>query len=382
MDRERLADLGLRLSRRARRRAAERPARLRRAQELQRATIAFQKLAGLLPERFSYSPETVGGLERIGGAFDYRHRQVVLVRGSIDSRAELEYTLAHELTHALEAQRFHLRLRALTKPGERASVSRALIEGTATLVQYLYSRRYLHDRVPVRQRLSGLASLIAAGPAPYAMNAEATFDYVDGGLFARSLERRAGGWRLVNRALAHHPKQSRDVLHPARWPPSRLTRPVRLGVGPLLGSDWRLVGHGPAGEKDALAILLAGIEEEARSGSAGWNGGRFEVWRPLEHHTSCERPCLSEDVGVIGFRWRERSDSEQFAIAVPAYVIIGLRGERVDDRTWQPLDGGYLSLGTTRHGSALAFAPSAELAGELAQRAAQTAGTRQPGNRP
>jgi hypothetical protein len=65
MSATRLAALGLRLSRHARRRTAA--SRLRRARRLERATIAFQKLAGLLPDEFSYSPDTSAGLEQIGG---------------------------------------------------------------------------------------------------------------------------------------------------------------------------------------------------------------------------------------------------------------------------------------------------------------------------
>ncbi len=181
------------------------------------------------------------GIDRVGGAYDYSRGRLLIVPRLIQTRQQLDYTIAHELTHALEAQRFRLGLARLDDPSERERTRRAVIEGTATFVQDLYRQRYLHDEVPIAQRLEGMRSVIAAAPGAYAVNAQAVFDYADGARFIRSLYRRAGGWRLVDRALEKPPTRSTQVLHPRTWPARITVSPIRLHVAPLLrpgGGRW------------------------------------------------------------------------------------------------------------------------------------------------
>jgi hypothetical protein len=369
----RLAALGRRLARHERRRVDLSRARVRRADRLERASVDFDQLAGLLPPEFSFGPDTKGGLDRVGGAFDYSKGRIIIVPELIETRDQLDYTLAHELAHALENEHFKLRLATLSDPSERSGVRRAVIEGTATFVQDLYRQRYLHDQVPVAQRLEGMRSVIGTGPGAYAINAQTIFDYVDGALFVRDLYRRAGGWRLVNRALKEPPRRSTQILHPRTWPAPVTAPPIHLGITPLLAADWEPVGGGAADEERALVILLAGtIATEAASGAAGWDGGRFAVWRPGSRAEDCSPDCAAGDVGVIAFRWRHRHDAEQFALAVPAYMLAGLFAERVGERIWK-LSDAYAALGTATRGSALAFAPTGELAQRLSQTAARNA---------
>jgi hypothetical protein len=377
MGEARLAAVGRSITRRNRRRASMHPSRLHASRRLERASIEFAQVAGLLPPEFGLGPDSrATGLDRIGGAFDFPRNRIIIVPTAIQTRLQLNYTLAHELTHALEDQHFGLHLGRLTAPGEAAEVRRAVTEGTATFVQNLYRRRYLDDSIPLRDRLEGMRSVIAAGPAPYAVSAQAIFDYVDGGLFVSSLHRRAGDFRLVNRALRDPPTRSDQILHPGTWPGGGGGAGlVRLGVARLLQPDWRPLGGGVAGEEQALSILLAGaIPIEASVGASGWTGGRFAVWRSRTPPEGCDAGCASQrdEVGVVAFRWRHRSDQRQFALAVPAYTMLQLIGQPEGSRKWK-IATGYVALGTAPRGSALAFAPTASLARELAQQAATRA---------
>jgi hypothetical protein len=373
MDGGQLAALGRRLGRRAAARTVPDPARRRRQRRLERASIGFDQLAGLLPPELTFGPDTTGGLDRIGGAYDWGHGRIVLLPDLIATHDQLVYTLAHELTHALEDQNFHLDLAGLTAPGEATAVRRAVVEGTATFVQNRYRHAYLGDQVPIGERLDGMRSVIAAGPAPYAIDARAVFDYADGGLFVRSLWHREQGWRLVNRALRHPPRDSRQVLHPRTWPPPRPVDRVRLGVGGLLHGAWRQVGGGTAGEEQALVILLAGsIPSSAGPGASGWMGGRYALWRPRGDRQECAPGCATGDVGVVAFRWRGRNDAGEFGVAVPAYMIIGLLAEKLGQRSWK-LSDGYAALASGSRSSGLAFAPEPRLARALARQAAASA---------
>jgi hypothetical protein len=371
-----LAALGRRLSLGLARRTSRRPAQLRRTERLERARTGFQRLAGILPEEPGSDATARGPMERIGGAYDYPRNRVILVQGAITTRRELQLVLAHELTHALEDQHFRLRLPASIGPTQKAQARRALIEGTATFVAARYASRYLSDQVPVEQRLAGQRSIFGAGGStPYAVRAANIFDYVEGALFVLGLHRRANGWSAVNRALRHAPTRSQQILHPRDPRRSPAPRPVRLDLSHLLDAEWRLVGGGPAGEQDALAILGQGaFEVQASVGAAGWAGGRFELWRARDDPTACEG-CAGGEVGVVGFRWRERLDAWQFARAFFAYMVLGRLGERLGPRSWQ-LSDGFASPGRARRASAIAFAPTEELARTVARSAARQAAGR------
>jgi hypothetical protein len=378
MGEHRLATVGTRIAERERQRARRHPSQLRANRRLERASIELDQLAGLLPAESGFGPDTrTTGLDRIGGAFDFPRNRIIIVPTLIATGVQLHYTLAHELTHALEDQHFNLHLGRLTSPTESSEVRRAVIEGSATFVQDLYRHRYLHDNVAVGRRIDAMRSVIGAQQTPYAINAEAIFDYVEGGLFVRYLYRRAGDFRIVNRVLRRPPRRSDQILHPRSWPQGgNADTRVRLGAAKLFGPRWRRVGGGTAGEERALAILLAGaFGTQANLGASGWAGGRFAVWRPREAGGDCTADCVDGSAGVIAFRWRHHDDAEQFALGVPAYMTLGLLAGNIrPSRLWE-LGDGYAALGTAARASALAFAPRAKLALSLSRRAAASAAT-------
>jgi hypothetical protein len=369
-----LAAFGRRLAEASSRRARGHPLRLRRPRRLERARIGFEQLAGMLPEQPASDATARGPIEATDAAYDYVHDRILLVQRAIETRRELQLVLAHELTHALEDQHFPLRLGTSSGLSERAQSNRALIEGTATFVAARYANRYLNDRVPVEQRLAGQRSVFAAGGStPYAVKAANIFDYVDGALFVDGLHRH--GWRPVNRALRHSPTRTEQILHPRSWRRAKPPQPVHLDLRHLLGSGWQLVGGGPAGEQDVVAILGQGaFGVEASEAGAGWAGGRFELWHGADDPAGCEG-CAGSEIGAVAFRWRHRLDAWQFGRAFFAYMLAGRLGERNDPRTWE-LSDGFASLGSTPRSSAIAFAPTEELARSVARSSARQAAER------
>jgi hypothetical protein len=362
-----LAGLGQRLNRGLVRRMRKDPGRLASTRRLERVRTGFGRLAGILPDQAASDVTARGPSEQIGAAYDYRGKRIILVQGATQTRRELQLVLAHELTHALEDQHFALHLPASVGPTQSAQARRALIEGTATFVAARYARLYLSDHVPVEQRLAGQRSLYGAGGStPYAAKAVTIFDYVDGALFVRGLH--LHGWRPVNRALRRPPTRTEQILHPRGWRRDSAPRPVRFALNPLLGGDWRLVGGGPAGEQDALAVLGKGApDSEAKPGAAGWAGGRLQLWRARGEAGDCEG-CPTGDIGVVGFRWHGRLDTWQFSRAFFAYMLVGRLGERIGPRTWH-LEDEFASLRNARRASAIAFAPTQHLATTVAQSA-------------
>ena len=351
------------------------PALARRERRLTRARLGLQRLAGLAP--LPTATEASGGrasAEQIGGAYDYSTHSILLVNRTMATRRQLHLVLAHELVHALEDQRFRLRLATARGPSEAQQVRRALIEGTATVVAALYDHRYQQSNLSARLAVSSQQSILSAGgETPFADKASTIFDYVSGPLFVADLYRRARQtWRLVNRALRDPPALSRNVLGPASWPAGASPPPVPLvGVRPA-GQRWRLVGGGVAGEEMLLSILSSGAPARfAQQAAAGWRDGRFAVW--WRRGRGCPLGCQTDTAGVLAVRLRDHPAVARVAEAYFDYALLALLGERIGERTWRVGDA-YVALGTARRSAAIAFAPSKRRVRLLALAAALDAG--------
>jgi hypothetical protein len=368
-----LAALGRRL-----RRGAQATVGSRQSSRVLHAKVGFLELAGLYPSdlAFERTPKTVA--EPIDGAYDYSTNRVILVRGRLESRREVELTLAHELTHALEDQNFALHLRSVAaRQSEAADAREALIEGTATYVEARYLRHQLGDRVSIPSRLSSSGIVISAEDEPPAIRARHVVEYVQGALFVRQLRLR-GGWPLVNRALRHPPRTTSQVFHPASWPRGGPGERVGVGAEQVLEPGWRQVGGGVAGEDDVRFMLVLGTAQHAAIAAAhGWRGGRFELWRMGAASADCQVACPERDVAVMGLRWRSDLDPVEFYDAASTYLALGRVARRDDSGLWG-LTNGFAAIASAQRASGLAFAPSGELAQALAQRAARRASAPPP----
>ncbi len=334
----------------------------------------FDTVTGLLPSRDETDSSARGASEQIGGAYDFIHHRVVVVDRVAQSRHQLALVLAHELTHALEDQHFALHIATSRGEGQSAQVRRALTEGTATFVAAVYDGRYLRNRLPLSVRIGGQRSVFAAGGStPFAVKANTIFDYVDGPLFVQHLYRRGGeSWRQVNAAIRRPPHVTRDVLEPRVWPNGPPPQPVGLDLGPALPSGSTLVGSAPAGEQDIRTLFSAGAPDlTVATAAAGWQGGRFEVWRLPGG--SCDGPCPSDDVAVAAFRLSARGDVPEFATAFLDYALLGRLGQQVNGHTWDFEGGGTGSIASWGRSVAIAYAPDSGLAQALARRAARGA---------
>jgi hypothetical protein len=252
--------------------------------------------------------------EGVAGYYDPRTKKLRTVSGAATGTRVLEETvLAHELTHALEDQRFGLLDEAdrLDADSDRSLAQLALVEGSATTVMQLYMARYFS----AEEALAGtLASAFAdTGDMPPFLEAQTVFPYIDGMRFVQSLRERGGGsWALVDTAERFRPPASTEqVLHPDRYIDVDQPRPVRLRVGP--GPGWKRAAAGTWGElqtREMLAAAGGGGEAEA---AAGWGGDRWELWRS----------AAGGDLLVMRWRWDTPRDEREFATRLRAWVRDG-----------------------------------------------------------
>lgn len=175
----------------------------------------------------------------------------------------------HELTHALQDQRFHAaeRERKLLKDSDAQLAYHALLEGEASLVMLAWvleqSGQTLDDVLKSDETFSWLQAAVAGGDAmvdsstPRYFLDSMKFPYFEGIKLVATAYRR-GGWKAVDRMHQNPPRSSREVFHPAEYfsriegtdraepafeSKRRRSEPVALTVEHLGEFHWRfLVG--------------------------------------------------------------------------------------------------------------------------------------------
>jgi hypothetical protein len=231
----------------------------------------------------------------VAGYYDPRSKRLRIVTGAATgSRVLQEVTLAHELAHSLEDQRFGLSPEEASND-DRALARLALIEGSATLVMERYLLRYFS----AEEALAGvLGSAFSTGPdLPPFLQAQLLFPYTGGMAFVQSLLQRAGGrWALVDLADRVRPPDSTEqVLHPEKY--LRVEEPLPVSLAVRLGAGWRRSAAGVWGEWATSEL----VGEDA---AAGWGGDRYELWQGP-----------GGDVLAMRWRWDTRRDAREFAVA-------------------------------------------------------------------
>ena len=287
----------------------------------------------------------------------------------------VEQILVHELTHALDHQRFGLDEPGPTRSSEADEAVRALDEGSASFVEQLFVDRHSDGRPSSTQMLAEQYHTYDPDTYAHVDGAAVALPYLLGVRFVSTLHRR-GGWNLVNEAFHHPPTTMGQIAHPLRWlRGDDYTRPTMIKPEP--SSRWRSLGFGPFGEVDTNLLLQASFTpHSSRQAAEGLDSGRWTVWRTRSAPTTCEIPCPEHTVAAIAWRWENRQEFEQFARAGHGILELGLDAPRLNDMVWR-VDGGYASIAgrlpggrTMQPGIAptwvMAFTPTARLARRIA----------------
>ena len=166
----------------------------------------------------------------VAGYYDPRTKRMRIVRGAQTENQVLnEITISHELTHALEDQRFKLDLEDTSGSDDAALANLALVEGSATAVMFTYAERHFS----AEQTLGGLLSSLGAdtGDLPPFIEAQLIFPYIRGQQFVQRLYETGGGnWSLVNSAYRFRPPASSEqIMHPDKY--LQVEQPERVPAG-------------------------------------------------------------------------------------------------------------------------------------------------------
>jgi hypothetical protein len=265
--------------------------------------LALQ-LFGFVPTEFDYEAAEYQLLQdQLAGYYEPADGTMYMASDLADEEAEA--TLAHELVHALQDQRWDLQSRSRYRPGdgdESEAVS-ALAEGDATSAMFdvMLERAApgsgktavdLPDEVFAQQIREGMNQ----GPgatAPHVMRASLAAPYIYGTLFVHALRRR-GGWPAVDRAWDAAPVTSEQVMHPEKWLAHEAAINVRAPTFAALGEGWQVADEDTEGEMGTRIAFEEWMDAKTAAGcSAGWGG---------------DRGVLVENGDRAAFAWRLRYD--------------------------------------------------------------------------
>jgi hypothetical protein len=253
---------------------------------------------------------------QVAGFYNPQNGELVF-RSGADLGVTERFTLAHELTHAIDDQHFDLRrLDTLASQCRDEEVQAALgaIEGSAQHFATLLLTSYPPSLEDVAAGVGDMLSeaLLAPAGVPPFVTSLLLFPYSSGQSFVGSLER-ASGPPDVNAALRTWPPTTEQILHPDRYPTDRPT-PVEVpDLGGALGSDWRDLDVMQIGEEwlnEMLALRLDG--STADEAASGWDGGGYWAW-------------ANGAAAVVVMRtvWDTPADAASFADALDRWLAAG-----------------------------------------------------------
>ncbi len=288
----------------------------------QRTEERLLELLGLLPPDARLRDLVGTALTgEVAGYYIPRSDTLALVRGAGLGGLLAEVALAHELTHALEDQRFGIEPHGASGfLRDRSVAESALHEGTATLVMvdYVALSQGLGRQLPadlrrrVLDELRGVA-LPASSGLPRYVREGLVFPYAAGARFVNRIQGR-GGWAAVDRAFGRDaPVSSEQLIHPGKYEAGE--RPVRVRLGGYraeLPEGARVAARGDLGEFDTAQFLRDGNgRRRSEEAAAGWGGSTFELWRLPG----------GGDVLAMGWAWDTPSGTpSEFAAAARATV--------------------------------------------------------------
>lgn len=274
-----------------------------------RRTKAWSTI-GVLPEGTGLREALLSfGEGGIVGFYDPATGELVYI-GSGDLGFSETFTLAHELTHAIDDQHFDLtRLDPLVNGCRDEEFMAALgaVEGSA---QFFATEVLREFPAPVgSDELDVAGDLSALDDVPPFLLALQLWPYNYGHGFIIAMERR-GGLELVNRALRRFPVSTEQVLHPERYP-NDLPRPVDVSALEVVG--WEDLDVMQVGEEWLRAMLALRVDQNtADAASAGWDGGVYRAW-------------TREGRVAVALRtvWDSPAEARQFHDAVELWIAEG-----------------------------------------------------------
>jgi hypothetical protein len=275
------------------------------SRRLKRSELVLKKF-GLLPRNFDLHAFLIALLrEQVAGYYDVKTKTVNLLDW-VDAEQQ-KPVLAHELTHALQDQSFHLEKwmkaadvdLALSKKNptpddiekdEAQTVRQAVVEGQAmaVLVDYMLAPtgQSLTTSPQIVEALKagmlvGTADSVQFQNAPIFLKELLTFPYRYGLDFVSDVLTKEGKQKAFAGILATPPRTTREIMEPKTYLAGEHVAPMPLPDFAKLLKKYDKFDVGSMGEFDVALLLdeYAGADE-AKSIYPEWRGGYYYAARP------------------------------------------------------------------------------------------------------
>jgi hypothetical protein len=231
-----------------------------------------------------------------------------------------KFTLAHELTHAIDDQHFNLRrLEAFDRScsDEHEMAALGAVEGSAQYFATQVLQRFPDD-LPLGNTDGG-GSLDGVPPFLTALE---LWPYTAGQAFITALDAR-GGLAAVNQAIRHLPSSTEQVMHPELYP-NDTPQPVDVAnLGRKLGAGWHDLDVEQVGEEWLKEMLeLRSDADTAARAAAGWDGGLYRAWSDGTNtavvlKTVWDAPADAADFANSAKQWIADSSGQQAFVVQP-----------------------------------------------------------------
>ena len=250
---------------------------------LRREGLVLQ-LAGFAPPTFDYLGEMMKLLDaQLEGFYEPKNGTMYLAADLEGDAAKA--TLAHELVHALQDQRWDLKQRSDYKPGQSdTSMALAcLAEGDATslMLDYILAPKRTALDLPqdsVRALMEGGINTPEIQSVPHIMRSSLVAPYVEGVVFVNAL-RNKNGWDGVNKAWDRTPTTTEQILHVEKWEAQEGAIAVSPPTAAALGEGWKLEDDDSFGELSYALMYEEWMSDtDARLAASGWGGDRSSVY--------------------------------------------------------------------------------------------------------
>ena len=226
--------------------------------------------------------------DAVAGFYDPETSELV-VRGARPT-ALVRRVLVHELTHALQDQRFELHRPQLDDRDDEAGLGfTALVEGDAVRIERMYERQLpkKERRAAAREERAQTQGLLDSDIPPVLFQFLG-FPYAAGPPFVEALIE-AGGQTRLDAAFASPPVTTEQLLHPETF----LAGDKGIEVKPP-AADGDVFDQGVLGEFGLYVILSADLSPfEAGAAARGWAGDWYVAWD--EGSDTCVRATIASD---------------------------------------------------------------------------------------
>ncbi|HEV2488506.1 MAG TPA: hypothetical protein VGT03_01765 [Candidatus Acidoferrales bacterium] len=256
----------------------------------QRTLEAF----GFIPKGFPLQTFLLNLLtDQVAGLYDPKTKSFFIADWI--SPVEQKPVMAHELTHALDDQYFHLeKWQKEVQSNDDATMARdAVVEGSAVASMMDYSLADLHTSVRGMPDIApfietGVAGEMTKDPnlakAPLFIRDELLFPYLEGAVFTQQFLKANSGWADFKKVFLNPPVSTQQILHPKlyfqRVKPRRVTLPH---LGSAIPRGWKKLDENVVGEFALREFLrqFAG-DKQATEFSPMWAGDRYALFEQNE----------------------------------------------------------------------------------------------------